>query len=79
MSVTTIAEVNCAIDKVCYGAGNLRISEDEISIRCENVVRKASALGLDRKCIVTEAASAGLENLGDRIADELQSRNPEIR
>jgi hypothetical protein len=74
-----MAEATCAVDKLCYGMAETRISEDDISLRCLNVVKKAAALGLDRKEILAEATTAGLEKLGTRIADEMQNRNSEIR
>ncbi len=72
--------VDAAIDKLCYPPSNVQEVNQPQMKECEELVRKAAALGLDDKDIVGEAANVGLsEQLARQISERMQRRHNEIR
>ena len=70
--------VDAAIDKVCYPPSKFQEVDHPHMKECEDLVRKATALGLDEKEIIGEAANVP-EKLARQISAGMQRRHNEIR
>jgi hypothetical protein len=72
--------VDSAIDRLCYPQSNVQdIDHPQYKI-CEDLVRKAAALGFDDKEMLGEAANVGLpEKLAGQICEGMQRRHNETR
>ena len=71
---------DAAIDKVCYPPSRVQEVDHPHKQICEDLVRKAGALGLDDKEIMGEGAKFGLpEELSRQISEGMQRRHNEIR
>ena len=80
MSVDTSTIIDAAIDKVCYPPSKVPEVVHQHQKVCEGIVRKAAALGLDDKEILSEAVNVGLpEKLARQIPDGMKRRHNEIR